>query len=83
MWPVELYITRDGKTEVVRIEPADLPQHILMPYALQLNHFCQCIRESRPPQFPTAVDAERDSRGNMRAIEALHKAAREGSVISV
>jgi len=83
MWPAELYITREGKTEVVRVDPADAPHHILMPYALQLEYFCECIRENCPPQFPPNIDAERDSRGNIRTIEALFKAAREGGVASV
>jgi predicted dehydrogenase len=82
-WPADLYLTRDGKTEVVRVEAGDAPEHLLAPYALELKHFCQCVRENCPPQFPPEVDAERDSRGNMRAIEALLESAREGRAVEV
>jgi len=82
-WPAELYFTRDNKTEVIRVEYADAPEHVLAPYALELKHFCECVRENHPPTFPTEVDAERDSRANMRVIEALLKSAREGRMLDV
>jgi predicted dehydrogenase len=82
-WPAELYLTRDGKTEVIRVEAAHAPEHVLAPYALELKHFCQCVREGRAPQFPPDANAERDSRGNMRAIEALLQSAREGRAVAV
>jgi predicted dehydrogenase len=82
-WPAELYLTRDGKTEVIRVEAPDSPEHVLAPFALELKHFCQCVRENRAPRFPPDTDAERDSRGNMRAIEALLESAREGRAVAV
>jgi D-xylose 1-dehydrogenase (NADP+, D-xylono-1,5-lactone-forming) len=83
MWPAELYLTRNCKTEVVRVENADAPEHLLAPYALELKYFCECVRENHPPVFPPDIDAERDSRANMRAVEALLKSAREGCVTDV
>lgn len=82
-WPAELYLTRDCKTEVIRVEHADAPEHLLAPYALELKHFCECVRENRPPTFPPDVDAERDSRANMRVVEALLESAREGRTLDV
>ena len=75
-WPAELHLTRQGKTEIIRIETPDAPPHILAPFALELKHFCRCVRENRAPQFPVGIDAEQDSRGNMRVFEALLKSAR-------
>lgn len=59
------------------------PQHnlTLMPFALELENFGRFVRENRAPQFPPDVDAERDSRGNMRVIEALLASAREGHAV--
>lgn len=71
--PAELILTRDGKSETIRV---DAPSPRFGHFALEIEHFCECIRENRPPQFPPATDAERDSRGNMRAIELLLSAAR-------
>ena len=82
-WPAELYLTRDGQTEVIRVEAPDAPENVLAPFALELKHFCQCVRENRAPQFPPDTDAERDSRGNMRAIEALLESARQGRAVAV
>ena len=82
-WPAELYLTREGKTEVIRVEAPDAPEHLLAPFALEVTHFCHCVREDRAPQFPPDTDAERDSRGNMRAIEALLQSAREGRAVDV
>jgi predicted dehydrogenase len=82
-WPAELYLTRNGKTEVIRVDAAHTPEHVLAPYALELNHFFQCVRECRAPQFPPDLDAESDSRGNMRAIESLLESARQGRPITV
>jgi predicted dehydrogenase len=81
-WPAELYLTRNGKTEVIRVDAAHAPEHVLAPYALELNHFFQCVRENRAPQFPPDLDAESDSRGNMRAIEALLESARQGRPVT-
>jgi D-xylose 1-dehydrogenase (NADP+, D-xylono-1,5-lactone-forming) len=82
-WPAELYITRQGQTEVIRVEHADAPEHLLASYALELKHFCECVREDHPPSFPPDVDAERDSRANMRVIEALLESARAGRTVDV
>jgi xylose dehydrogenase (NAD/NADP) len=75
-WPAEINLTRQGKTEIIRIEMPDAPPHILAPFALELKHFCRCVRENRAPQFPVGIDAEEDSRGNMRVLEALLESAR-------
>jgi predicted dehydrogenase len=55
----------------------------LMPFALEIESFCQFVRDNRAPQFPPGLDAERDSRGNMRVIEALLMSAREGRAVDV
>ena len=81
--PPELYLTRQGKTDVVRIEADDVPPHQLAPFALEVNYFCQCVRENRAPRFPPDVDAEQDSRANMRAIEALLESARKGRAVKL
>jgi predicted dehydrogenase len=82
-WPAELYLTREGKTDVIRIEADDVPQHTLAPFVLEVKQFCRCVRENRPPQFPPNVDAEQDSRANMRVIEALLESAHEGQTVDV
>jgi xylose dehydrogenase (NAD/NADP) len=76
LWPAELHLTRQGKTETIRVETPAVPQHFLAPFALELQHFCHSIRENRAPQFPVGIDAEQDSRGNMRVLEALLESAR-------
>lgn len=75
-WPAELHLTRQSKTEIIKVESPNTPPHLLAPFALQLKHFCHCVRENRAPQFPVGVDAEQDSRNNMRVIEALLESAR-------
>jgi D-xylose 1-dehydrogenase (NADP+, D-xylono-1,5-lactone-forming) len=82
-WPAELYLTRDCKTEVVRVRHDDAPEHLLAPYVLELEHFCECVRENRRPSFPPEIDAEQDSRANMRVIEALLESARESRTVDV
>jgi D-xylose 1-dehydrogenase (NADP+, D-xylono-1,5-lactone-forming) len=82
-WPAELYLTRQGNTEVVRVETDGVPQHPLASYALEVKYFCQCVRENHAPQFPPDIDAEADSRANMRAIDALLESARAGRVVDV
>jgi xylose dehydrogenase (NAD/NADP) len=82
-WPAEFYVTRQGKTETVRVEAPAAPQHVLAPFALELQHFTRFVRENRAPQFPPGVDAERDSRGNMQVIEALMTSAREKRTIDL
>jgi predicted dehydrogenase len=82
-WPVEFHLTRKEKTEAVRVESPAGPQHILAPFALEIDHFCRCARENRAPQFPPDMDAERDSRGNMRVLEALMVAARDGRAVEL
>ena len=80
-WPAEFHITRQGKTETIRVEAPAAPQHLLAPFALEIDHFCRCVRENRAPQFPPGGDAEQDARGNMRAIEALLASARSGEIV--
>jgi predicted dehydrogenase len=82
-WPAELYLTRLGKTEIVRVEVPKSLEHFLAPYALELKHFCQCVRENQAPQFPPDIDAERDSRANIRVLEALAESARVGGAVNV
>ncbi|HVM62799.1 MAG TPA: Gfo/Idh/MocA family oxidoreductase [Verrucomicrobiae bacterium] len=82
-YPAELYLTREGKTDVVRIEPDDMPHHTLAPFALEVKYFSRCVRENRAPQFPPSIDAEADSRANMRVIEALLESAREQRLVDV
>jgi predicted dehydrogenase len=74
-WPAELHLTRQGKTEIIRVESPSSPPHVLAPFALQLKHLCDCARENHAPQFPRGNDAEQDSRGNMRVLEELLKSA--------
>jgi xylose dehydrogenase (NAD/NADP) len=83
LWPAELHLTRQGKTEIIRIETPAVPQHFLAPFALELQHFCRCVRLGCAPQFPPTVDAEHDSRGNMRVMEALLESAREHRAVDV
>ncbi len=82
-WPTELHLTRHDKTETIRIEAPEAPQHLLAAFALEIDHFCRCARENRAPRFPPGVDVERDARGNMRVIEALLASARNGKPIDV
>jgi len=98
-WPVEFSVTRRDKTEAVRIEETGLvgapfqarpgssearPHNLLLlPFALEIDHFCRATRENRSPQFPPGLDVERDARGNMRAIEALLASARNERPILV
>jgi predicted dehydrogenase len=82
-WPIEFYVTRHNKTETIRVEAPTAPQHVLAPFALELENFGRFVRENRAPQFPPDVDAERDSRGNMRVIEALLASAREGHAVDL
>ena len=74
-WPAELVITRRGVPEPIRIDAPDGPAHPMAPFALEIEHFSQCVRQNRPPVFPPDTDAEQDSRANLRVIEALHSAA--------
>jgi predicted dehydrogenase len=82
-WPTEFSVTRRDKTEAVRIEAPAAPQHVLAPFALEIDHFCRATRENQAPQFPPGLDVERDARGNMRAIEALLTSARAGQPVDV
>ena len=82
-WPAELHLTRQGKTEIIRIDLPAALQHVLAPFVLEIKHFCQCVRENRAPQFPPNVDAERDSCGNMRTVEALLESARAHRAVNV
>jgi len=81
--PAELYLTRDGKTDVVRVETDEIPRSTLAPFVLEVKYFSRCVRENRAPQFPPDIDAERDSRANMRVIEALLDSAHKGQTIDI
>ena len=81
MWPTELIITRNGQSQTVRVElPAHL-RHELAPFALEIDHFCDCVRRNRAPTFPPDTDAERDSLANARVLDALLKSARSDSAV--
>jgi D-xylose 1-dehydrogenase (NADP+, D-xylono-1,5-lactone-forming) len=71
--PAELILTRERHSESILVEALPPPSGH---FALEMEHFATCVRENRAPQFPPGVDAERDSRGNMRAIEMLLDSAR-------
>jgi D-xylose 1-dehydrogenase (NADP+, D-xylono-1,5-lactone-forming) len=71
--PAELILTRDRRSESLWVDAPPPPSGH---FALEIEHLCACVRENRPPQFPPGVDAEQDSRANMRAIEALLRSAR-------
>jgi len=71
-WPAEFLVN----DRVVRVEPPAVPADPLAPFALEIEHFSDCIRHNRPPQFPPGVDAEQDSRGNVRVLEQLAAGAR-------
>jgi D-xylose 1-dehydrogenase (NADP+, D-xylono-1,5-lactone-forming) len=77
-WPAQFVITRDGQDEVVRVEADSVAQHAFAPFALEIEHFTDCVRNDRLPMFPPGMDAERDSLANMRVIEALLKSAHGG-----
>lgn len=74
-WPAEFTI--NDKT--VRVEPPDIAADPLVPFALEIEHFSECVWTNRSPQFPPGVDAEADSRANARVLEQLATAARRQS----
>jgi xylose dehydrogenase (NAD/NADP) len=78
-WPAQFVITRDGHDELVRVEADSVPQHALAPFALEIEHFADCVLNNRPPSFPPGMDAECDSLANMRVIEALLESAHNDS----
>jgi xylose dehydrogenase (NAD/NADP) len=78
-WPAQFVVTRDSKDEVERVEADSVPQHVLAPFALEIEHFADCVRNDRLPTFPPGTDAERDSLANMRVIEALLESAHKDS----
>jgi predicted dehydrogenase len=80
-WPTALILARGGKSETIRIEPPAIPQHSLTPFALEVQHFCDCVGENRPPQFPPECDAEQDSRANARVMDALAESARSSKIV--
>lgn len=79
MWPTDLVLIRNGKSETIWINPPDAPQNPLAGFALELKHFGDCVREGRAP----SILSEADSRGNMRVIEAVAAAARGGTPVDL
>ena len=77
--PAAIAVTRADKTETV----ACPTPHVLTPFALEIEHFGRCVQENVAPSFPPGSDAERDSHGNMRVIDALLAAARTGERVTV
>ena len=82
-FPNVIELTRRNQTETIRVAPPDIPQHVLAPFILEFDHFCACVRANRPPEFPPGSDAERDSRGNMRVIDALVQSARQQQPVAL
>jgi len=76
VWPSDFSIVRAGKSEIIRMTPPEAPAHMFAPFALELAHFAECIRQNRAPVFPPGDDAERDSLGIARTLDALIAAAR-------
>ncbi|MBM3860830.1 MAG: hypothetical protein FJ395_14430 [Verrucomicrobia bacterium] len=68
----ELQVTRNGKTETVRLSAS----HPLSHFAAEIEHFAECVRENRAPTMVT----EADSRETMRVIEALRASAAQYEV---
>jgi predicted dehydrogenase len=75
-FPNEIILHRNAQSETVRVEDPAAPGHVLAPFALELAHFADCVRQNRPPVFPPDTDAEQDARGNARVLEALLASAR-------
>ena len=75
-WPSDFSIVRAGKSEIIRMTPPEAPAHILAPFALELAHFAECIRQDRAPVFPPGDDAERASLGIARTLDSVIAAAR-------
>ena len=76
VWPSDFTIVRAGKSEIIRMTPPEVPAHILAPFALELTHFAECIRQDRAPVFPPGDDAERASLGIARTLDSVIAAAR-------
>lgn len=70
VWPTDFTIVRGLKSETIRVQPADVPQHVLVGFALQIAHFADCVREGGMPLI-----TESDSLGNARVLERLLAAA--------
>lgn len=70
-WPTEFTVVYGMKAETVRVAPADVPQHVLVSFVNEIEHFAACIRENRPP----TVITEADSHGTVRALEMIRRAA--------
>jgi xylose dehydrogenase (NAD/NADP) len=75
----QMVLQRAGRQTVVTMPVPD----VLAPFAMEIEAFGQCVREDRPPLFPPATDAEPDSLGNIRVMEALLESARTGKVVRV
>ncbi len=71
VWPTDFTIVRGLKSETVRVQPTDVPQHILAGFALQIAHFADCVREGGMPLI-----TERDSLGNAWVLDGLLASAR-------
>ncbi len=82
-WPAELYLTRESKTETIRIEPHGRPAHALMQFILEVEQFADCIRQNRAPTFPLDRDGERDALGNARVLDGLFESARKGNPVEL
>lgn len=73
IWPSSFTLTRGGKTENIVATDPSAPQHFLAPFALEIEHFSDCVRHNRAP----SVVPETDSLANMRVIEELFALSRQ------
>jgi predicted dehydrogenase len=53
-WPTGFSVVRDLKAEVVCVQTADVPQHVLVGFAQQLTHFSECVEAGSQPLISLA-----------------------------
>jgi predicted dehydrogenase len=82
-WPAVIDLVRDGRSESIAVEPANLPHDLLLAFVLEIEHLAGCVRDHQPPTYPGNLDAETDSRGNARALDAVATAARTGRSVAL
>ena len=75
----EFIVTRGVAAKTIRIETP----HQLGHFTSEIDHFSDCVRHGRAPQFPPECDAEQDSRGNARVLDALAASARSGQPVEI
>ena len=75
----EFIVTRGVAAKTIRIETP----HQLGHFTSEIDHFSDCVHHGRAPEFPPECDAERDSRGNARVLDALAASARNGRPVEI